>query len=322
MQIISGTSNRPLAQAVATQFGVPLSDVEISRFANGEKRVWVKDDVRGQNVVILQSLSQPTDEHIIELLLLVDAVERQGARHVNVVVPWMGYSLQDKVFREGEPIAAKVVANLISNAYVKRVFVLDLHNSSTPGFFSIPTQHISAMELFVNHVQQHWGNQPLVVASPDFGGLKRARVFAEKLGVELVNVDKQRDLHTGQTKAVDVSGDVQGKVVIVFDDVINAGGTVVNTAQLLKDRGAQAVHFLATHGLFADQGRTKIEASVVDSVVVTNSVPAPSPEDSTAAATPPAGSPPDRSTKIQYLDASPLFVTALRPWLESSPRRE
>lgn len=305
MKILSGTSNRQLAEGIAQRFQVPLLDVEIGTFANGEKRVWIKDEVRGENVVLIQSLSHPTDEHIIELLLLIDALERMGARHINVVVPWMGYSLQDKEFREGEPIAAKVVANLISNSYVKRVFLMDLHNSSTPGFFSIPTEHISAMRMFVNYVQANFSQENMVVASPDFGGLKRARVFAGRLGVELVNVDKHRDLTTGKTQAIDVSGDVNGKIVVVFDDVINSGGTVVNTAELLKARGASAVHFFATHGIFADQGREKIQASSIDSVVVTNSIPPV-----------PSGQNPDTFSKIHYLDSSQLFVDVLRPWLE------
>lgn len=305
MKIISGTSNLQLAEGIAKGFGTNLVDVDISTFANGEKRIWVKEPVRGEKIALVQSLSHPTDEHVIELLLLVDALERLGARHINVIMPWMGYSLQDKVFREGEPIAAKVVANLVSNSYVTRAFLLDLHNSSTPGFFSIPTHHLSAIDLFVSYVQSHLSKANVIVASPDFGGLKRARVFAEKIGSELVNVDKHRDLATGKTQAIDVSGDVNGKIVVVFDDVINSGGTVINTAELLKARGAAEVHFFATHGLFADNGKAKIEASVIDSVIVTNSVP-----------TMPSGETPDTSSKIHYLDSSQLFVDALRPWLE------
>lgn len=305
MKIISGTSNTALAEGIAGIFGTKLVDVEISQFANGEKRVWVKEEVRGQKVAIVQSLSEPTDEHIIELLLLVDALERLGARHINVVIPWMGYSLQDKVFRDGEPIAAKVIANLISNSGIKRAFLLDLHNSSTPGFFSIPTQHLTAMNLFASYVDANFAKNNLIVASPDFGGLKRARVFAEKIGVDLVNVDKQRDLTTGKTRATDVSGDVSGKIVIVFDDVINAGGTVITTAELLKSRGAAEVHFMATHGLFANNGKQAIQDSQTNSVVVSNTVPAM-----------PSGDAPDTYSKIHYLDSSQMFADALRPWLE------
>jgi ribose-phosphate pyrophosphokinase len=308
MKIVSGSSNISLAQGVAEKFGTKLVDVDISHFANGEKRVWIKEEVRGENVVLIQSLNNPTDEHIIELLLLADALERLGARHVNLVMPWMGYSLQDKAFRDGEPIAAKVIANLISNSYIKRAFLLDLHNSSSPGFFSIPTQHVSAMSLFIEYIKKTIPQDKLIVSSPDFGGLKRARVFAEKLGVDLVNIDKHRDLATGEVQALDVTGDVNGKIVVVFDDVINSGSTVTKSAEILKQRGASAVHFCATHGIFANNGTEQINASVVDQVIVTQSIPKP-----------PSGDQPDTTpSKIQYLDISQLFVDALRPWLEAS----
>lgn len=305
MKIISGSSNPFLAQGIAEHFGVSLVDTEISQFANGEKRVWIKEEVRGEKVAIVQTLSNPADEHIMELLLIADSLERMGARHINLIMPWMGYSLQDKVFREGEPIAAKVVANLISNSHICRAFVMDLHNSSTPGFFSIPTHHLTAMDIFAKYVREHIQLDQAIVASPDFGGLKRARVFAQLLGLDLVNIDKHRDLKTGDVTAVDVSGDVNGKIVVMFDDVINSGGTVTHTAQLLKERGATAVYFLATHGIFANDGITQIQSSVVDQVIVTNSIPKP-----------PSGTHPDSISKIHYLDSSQLFAEALRPWLE------
>jgi ribose-phosphate pyrophosphokinase len=307
MKIVSGSANPELARSIAAQFNQPLVEVEISQFANGEKRVWIKGDVRGENIVLVQSLCHPTDQHIIELLLLTDALERMGARHINLVMPWMGYSLQDKVFREGEPIAAKVIADLISNSYIKRAFVLDLHNSSTPGFFSISTQHLSGMNLFVDYIKNTLDTSRVIVASPDFGGLKRARNFAKKLDVPLVNIDKHRDLDTGKVRSNDVTGDVSGKIVVVFDDVINSGGTVVSTAELLKERGAEAVYFCSTHGIFANNGAEQIQASVVDQVIVTNSIPKP-----------PSGTAPDTFSKIHYLDISQLFADALRPWLEKA----
>ena len=150
---------------------------EITKFANGEKRIWIKENVSGSDVVLIQSLSYPVDENIIELLLLIDALERAGAKDVHLIIPWLGYSLQDKVFRPGEAIAAKVVANLISNSNVKRVYLLDVHNTSIPGFFSIPTSHLTAMDIFVTYVKNNFAGSDLIVASPDFGGLKRAQVL-------------------------------------------------------------------------------------------------------------------------------------------------
>ncbi len=287
-----------LAKGIADQLHVPFGKVDISYFANGEKRIWVTEPVKGENVVLVQSFSSPADEHIVEFLLLSDALERMGARHINAVIPWMGYSLQDKVFREGEPIAAKVVANMISSTYTKRVFLLDLHNSSTPGFFSVPTQHLSATDLFIEYVQKTFGLENIAVASPDFGGLKRARTFAEKLSVPLVNIDKSRNLHTGEAKALGLSGDVKGKTVLIFDDVINSGSTIVETAEIVKEHGAKSVHFLATHGIFANHGAQRVQDSLVDSVVVTNSIPQ-------------SG----RFDKIKVIDASKVFAEALTTWV-------
>jgi ribose-phosphate pyrophosphokinase len=272
MKLITGSSNPDLGRNIAAQLNLPLIETELSQFANGEKRVWIKTPVRGENIVLVQSFSAPVDEHIMEFLLLVDALERLGARHINAVIPWLGYSLQDKVFRDGEPIAAKVVADLVSHSYVKRVFFMDLHNSSTPGFFSIPTSHLSALSPFVDYVKNTFDLTNTVVASPDFGGLKRSRVFADQLGLDLVNIDKHRDLHTGQPEAVDVHGDVQDKTVLVFDDCILSGGTVVEASDILKARGARQVHFLATHGLFCNDAQQRLQNSSVDSVVATNSI--------------------------------------------------
>ncbi|MBP9820409.1 ribose-phosphate pyrophosphokinase, partial [Candidatus Woesebacteria bacterium] len=251
MKLLSGSSNLPLAQSIAQGLQIPLVNAEITHFANNERRVWIKDDVRGENVVLVQSFSDPADEHIMEFLLMVDALERMGARHVNAVIPWMGYSLQDKVFRYGEPIAAKVVANLVSNTYVKRVFLLDLHNTSTPGFFSIPSVHVSALQLFAQYIKDKFDQNNLIVASPDFGGLKRARTFADVLNTELINIDKHRDLTTGEVSAQSVQGgSAKGKTVVLFDDCVLSGATVLEAAALLKKEGAQEVHFVATHGLF------------------------------------------------------------------------
>lgn len=298
MKIISGSSNKSLSQKIAHRLNLDIVDVDISKFPNGEKRIWIKDRVRGENITLVESLSDPTDEHIIELLLMVDALERAGARHVNAIIPWMGYSIQDKVFREGEPLAAKVIASLISHGYIRRVFLLDLHNSSIPGFFSIPTHHLSAIQLFVDHSKKHFDLKNSIVASPDFGGLKRARIFAEMLDLDLTNIDKLRDLHTGKVEAVEVHGDVKGKEVLVFDDFINSGSTVESAAALLKKNGAKAVHFFATHGLFANNGQDRVQKSQVDTVVVTNSI-----------------DQPIEVPKLKVLDIGPTFADALSTWM-------
>lgn len=297
MKLISGSSNPDLGHKIAQQLKIEEVKIDISHFANGEKRVWIQGDVKGQNIALVQSFSHPTDENIIEFLLITDALERMGARHVNLIMPWMGYSLQDKVFREGEPIAAKVVANLVSSAHVKRAFLMDLHNSSTPGFFSIPTEHMSSMPLFIDHINKHFDLKNCIVVSPDFGGIKRARTLSEKLDVELVNIDKHRDLKTGEITAMGINGDVEGKIALIFDDVINGGGTVVATSEILKHNGAKEVHFMSSHGIFAENGVEKIQNSQVDTVVITNSI-----------------AHEDLPGKIKVIDCSSLFCTALDAW--------
>lgn len=299
MKLLSGSSNPNLAHAIARKLDIPVLDVDISLFANKEKRIWIKDSVIGENVILVQSFANPSDQPIIEFLLLADALERLGARHVNLVMPWMGYSLQDKVFREGEPIAAKVMANLISNSYIKRAFLLDLHNSSTPGFFSIPTTHISALRLFADYIRNHYDLVEVMVASPDFGGLKRARMLADMLGTELVNIDKHRDLQTGKVSAMSFSGSsISGKTILLFDDVVVSGSTIIEASKLLKESGAKQVDFFTTHALFVPGSIEKLDAAPVDHIVITNSIHHEKlPE------------------KVVVLDTSDLFATALAPWV-------
>ncbi len=296
MHIVSGSSHPQLAQALAEQLNVPLVESDLTRFANGEKRVWIKENLHGQNVTIVQSLCSPVDENLVELLLIVDALDRMGARNISIVIPWMGYSLQDKVFRDGEPIAAKVVAGVISHQRVERVFLLDLHNTSIPGFFSVPTQHLSALPLFVDYAKNNLALSNCVVTSPDFGGLKRARSLAHALDVPLASIDKNRNIETGEISTVALQGEVSGRTVLVFDDVINTGGTVTQSAQLLKEHGAKEVLFCVTHGLFA-AGLDFITSSQVDKVVVTNSIPQT------------AGSP-----KLEVLDISSCLAKDLQVW--------
>lgn len=298
MRLISGTSNPALAEKLASKLQIPLVETEISTFANGEKRVWIKEKLDGQDVVVVQSFSDPVDEHIIEFLLLSDALERLGVRDIHVIIPWLGYSLQDKVFRPGEPIAAKVIARLISHAYVKRVYLIDVHNTSIPGFFDVPCSHLSAMELFAANVRERFDVANIVVASPDFGGLKRARQFANLFDAPLVNIDKHRDLETGEVTAVGLHGKVKDKTVVLFDDVILSGGTVTEAAGMLKEEGALETHFFATHGLFTDSALAKLESSAIDSITITNTI---------AHERVPA--------KIQTLDLAPLLADTLQEWL-------
>lgn len=298
MKIISGSSNQVLSENIAQSLNIPLAKTEISKFANGEKRVWIQEDVQGEDVILLQSFSHPVDENIVEALLLLDALERANAKKVIVIIPWLGYSLQDKVFRPGEPIATKVIANILSGSYVNKIFLLDLHNNSIPGFFSVPTNHISAIDLFAEYVKNNFDLSTAIIGSPDFGGLKRARVFADKLGLDLINIEKQRNLSTGEVKIADLHGNVENKDVILFDDVVVSGSTVIEASSALKKSGAKSVHFMTTHGLFTDNAVKKIQNSEIDSLIITNSIHHQS-----------------LNNKIKVLDIAPIFVEALRKWI-------
>jgi ribose-phosphate pyrophosphokinase len=298
MKIISGTSNRLLAKNIAGHLNTQLIDAEITKFKNGEKRVWIKEDLHGENVVLVQSFSAPVDEYIVEFLLITDALERAGARHVHLVLPWMGYSLQDKLFRSGEPISAKVVANLISNAFVKRTHLLDVHNTSIPGFFSIPTHHHSIMNMFKEYISKNLDVKNAIVVSPDFGGLKRARVLANELNLELANVDKHRDLKTGKVTPMGISGNVEGKVCLIYDDIINTGSTVAEVARFLKKHGAKEVHFFVTHGIFSQNGLTMMNDESINSVVISNSI-----------------LHKELPEKIVVLDVAKMFSQALKTWM-------
>lgn len=298
MKLISGSSNKPLSESIANKLGLEIVNVEISKFENGEKKVSIDGNLHGENVCLVQSFSNPVDENIIEFLLLTDALKRMGVRHINLVLPWMGYSLQDKVFASGSPISAKVVADLISNSDVKRIFLLDLHNTSIPGFFSKPAHHDSAIDLFADYAKENFKQENAVIVSPDFGGLKRARVFADKLDLDLVNIDKHRDYKTGKVTPMGVSGDVSDKICIIYDDVINTGGTVVEVAKYLKEKGAKEVHFLITHALFAGTAIQLMENENIDTVVVTNSI-----------------NHELLPSKIKVLDCASIFENNLRKWI-------
>lgn len=297
MRIISGSSNPALAQKIADHLNLPLVETEITAFANGEKRVWIKEKLDGQDVVVVQSFSHPVDENIMEFLLMLDALERLGARDAHVIIPWLGYSLQDKVFRPGEPIAAKVVAKLVSHAYVKRVYLIDLHNTSIPGFFDVPCSHLSANELFAANVKERFSTEEIVVASPDFGGLKRARQFAALFDAPLVNIDKHRNLTTGKVTAVGLHGNVTDKVVILIEDVILSGGTVTEASDLLKEEGARETHFFSTHGVFTGNALDNISRSSIDSVTIANTL-----------------AHPKLPAKIHELDLAPMLAKTLEEW--------
>jgi ribose-phosphate pyrophosphokinase len=272
MKIVAGSSNPNLAKQIAKGLKTELVTCQISKFANGEKRITVDKAAKRQDILLIQSFSNPVDEHIIETLLIADALERLGARSVELFVPWFGYSFQDKVFLPGEPLSAKAIAKAVESTCIKKIYLLDLHNISIPGFFSIPSYHLTGVEIFVDYSKKQFDLKQAIVVSPDFGGLKRAKTFADELQLDLASVEKRRNLRTGEITTSRLDGNVKGKIALIFDDAILSGSTTIEVAKLLKQKGAKQVHFFATHGVFTGSALKDLQQSRVDSVVVTNSI--------------------------------------------------
>jgi len=270
--LFSGSSNIPLAHEVAKILGVTLGTVDLSRFADGELRPWIQEDVRDKTVFVLESLSHSMDEHIMEIALMGDAIRRSAPKNMIAIIPYMGYARQDKQHRIGEPISARVIAKFLEVSKYKEIIALDLHNDAIVGFFQIPVTHLSAMPILQQEIIKLNLDDPVVV-SPDVGGVKRARNLAYQLDVPLVVMEKKRflDKHDS-SEAFQIIGDVKGKSAIIIDDVISTGQTIVHSAQSLTEAGAKKVIVAATHGLFAGSASEDMDTAPIDSLIVTNSV--------------------------------------------------
>jgi len=270
--LFSGSSNIGLAKEVATLLKIKLADVELTRFADGELRPWVKDDVRDKIVFVLESLSFPMDEHVMELALLGDAIRRSAPRTMVAVVPYMGYARQDKQHRVGEPISARVIAKFLEVSKFKEVITVDLHNDAIVGFFQVPVTHVSALSELAKAVSKESLENGIVV-SPDVGGVKRARNFAYALDLPMIVMEKKRfiDRHD-TTESYQILGDVAGKKAIIIDDIISTGGTTAQAAISLKAAGATSVIVCATHAVCAGDAATTLTAAPIDRLIVTNTI--------------------------------------------------
>ena len=285
MQVFSGSSNQELAKKIAKLMDLKLGEMEISQFANGETRVWVKEKKIEKSVVVVQSLSTPTNEHLMEFCLICDALHRGGATEITAVIPWMGYSKQDKVFRTGEPLSAKVVAQILQVARVSKIITIDLHNKATLGFFDCPISELSAKGILREYFRQtlnrnllHSGPESskpsanTVVVAPDAGAVKASTAFAGELGVSVVYIDKKRDLESGEVKVVGMSGEVKDKDILMIDDNVFTGSTLLQTAKELKKAGAKSIRVGVTHHLYVSGVQEKLEKSEIDEIVVTDTV--------------------------------------------------
>ncbi len=272
MKLISGNSNRPLAEAIAAYLQTPLTKCTVRRFADMEIFVEVQDNVRGDDVFIIQPTSFPTNDHLMELLIIIDALRRASARRITAVMPYFGYARQDRKPGPRTPISAKLVANMITRAGADRVLTLDLHAGQIQGFFDIPTDNLFAAPVMMRDVEANIGKgDNVMVVSPDVGGVVRARGYAKRIGAPLAIVDKRRD-RPGESEVMNIIGDVKGKSCILVDDIIDSGGTLCNAADALLAQGATDVSAYITHGVLSGGAVARVTASNLKELVVTDTI--------------------------------------------------
>ncbi len=271
-KIFAGSSNPTLAKAVSQKSKIALGKIELGRFSDGEIDVWVQDDVNNSNVFILQSNSVPVNDNIIELALMADALRRTGAHKISAIIPYFGYSRKEKQTRPGEPISAKVIADLIISSGINKVICLDLHADAIVGFFDVPVIYLSALEILAKRIKRESLTSPVVVA-PDVGGVKRARNFAAILNTPLAVIEKHRYSHIrDHMEVLSMSGEVSGDTAIIIDDVISTGGTVIESAHALARKGVKRIFVCATHGVFANSAVSRLEKSPIDKIIITDSI--------------------------------------------------
>lgn len=292
-KVFAGTANREFAKQVAKNLSFPLSEAEIKTFSDGEISVQISESVRGKDVFVVQSTCAPANENVMELLILVDALRRSSASSITAVMPYFGYARQDRKAAPRVPITAKLIANMLQAAGVTRVVTMDLHAGQIQGFFDIPVDNLYGSVVFYNHVKNK-NLKNLVVASPDIGGVARAREFARKFNVDIVIADKRRE-KANESEVMNIIGDVAGKDVVLIDDMIDTAGTIVKAAKILKERGAASVMACCTHAVLSGPAYERIESGELDELVVTDTIPLKK-----------------ECKKIKVLSVAPLFAEVIR----------
>jgi ribose-phosphate pyrophosphokinase len=271
MKLLAGNSNRPLAEAIAAFLQMPLTDATVQRFADMEVFVEIHENVRGEDVFLIQSTSYPANDNLMELLVCIDALKRASARRITAVVPYFGYARQDRKPGPRTPISAKLVANLITVAGADRVLTMDLHAGQIQGFFDIPVDNLYASPLMAADLRERYDPGSLLIVSPDVGGVGRARGIAKRLDAQLAIVDKRRE-RAGVSEVVNVIGDVSDRLCVLVDDIVDSGGTLCNAAQALLDAGATAAVAYVTHGVLSAGAVARIAASRLEALVITDSI--------------------------------------------------
>ncbi|MBV9827178.1 MAG: ribose-phosphate pyrophosphokinase [Alphaproteobacteria bacterium] len=271
MKILTCNSNRPLAEAISAYLGLPLVRASVRRFSDMEVFVEIQENVRGEDVFVVQSTSYPANDHLMELLVTLDALRRGSARRMTAVIPYYGYARQDRKSGPRTPISAKLVANLITTAGADRVLTLDLHAGQIQGFFDIPTDNLYAEPVLVKDIQENHGKADLVVVSPDVGGVYRARQIARRLDADLAIIDKRRE-HAGVSEVMNIIGDVEGRRAILVDDIADSAGTLCNAAAALTEAGAEGVYAYVTHGVLSGGAVARVAASPLKRLTLTDSI--------------------------------------------------
>ena len=268
--IFSGNANPSLAKAVSDYLGQPLGDAKVKRFSDGEVQIEIDDNVRAKDVFVVQPTSNPVNDNLVELLLLIDAFKRSSARRITAVIPYFGYARQDKKVAPRVPISAKLVANLLTTAGANRIITMDLHAGQIQGFFDIPVDNLFAAPVIIDYMRRTFGEE-LVIVSPDAGGVERARAFAKRLNAGLAIVDKRRSA-PNQAKAMAVIGNVKDKKVVILDDMVDTAGTLTEAANSIMSCGAREVHACCTHAVLSGPAIDRIEQSSITSLVVTDTI--------------------------------------------------
>ena len=298
MKLLAGNSNLPLSKSIADYLDIPLTQASVRRFADEEIFVEINENVRGEDVFVVQSTSYPVNDNLMELLICIDALRRASAKRITAVVPYFGYARQDRKPGPRTPITAKLVANLITVAGANRVLSVDLHAGQIQGFFDIPTDNLFAAPVVAADIQARFGDQPITVVSPDVGGVVRARSLAKRLNnAPLAIVDKRRE-RAGESEVMNIIGDVDGRVCILIDDIVDSAGTLCNAAAALKQQGAADVFAYCSHGVLSGGAAARVAASELSELVVTDSIYSEEPD--------------IKGGKIRRLTIAPLLAEAIR----------
>jgi ribose-phosphate pyrophosphokinase len=271
MKIMTGNSNRPLAEAISAYLNLPLTKASVRRFSDMEIFVEIQENVRGEDVFVVQSTSYPANDNLMELLVSMDALRRGSARRITAVIPYYGYARQDRKSGPRTPISAKLVANLVTTSGADRVLTIDLHAGQIQGFFDVPTDNLFAAPVFIKDILERHNGQNLTIVSPDVGGVVRARAIAKRLDADLAIIDKRRE-RAGVSEVMHIIGDVKDTRCIVVDDIVDSAGTLCNAATALKDAGATAVGAYVTHGVLSGGAVARVTSSPIEELVMTDSI--------------------------------------------------